>query len=272
MNRVDALVAEIAVDLINAIQSADHKPLQIKLRRNAQVQIHIESIMVCDERPRRGSPQNRMHHRCFHFHVAALVKKTPNFPNDFRARNENFSRAVIHNQVKITPPIALLDIRKPVPFLRQRQQRLAEQFELRYPHGQLIRLRSEQMPADADDVAQIEQLKQLELLRTHHVELHIELQARAVPQNVTESSLPVRPERDDAPRHSHVHMLRSQLLGSSLAEFLGHLPGRVCPFELVRIRRVSQRLNFGQFFAALLKLVERLKFQRRVLSGSRPAV
>jgi len=128
------------------------------------------------------------------------------------------------------------------------------------------------MPADADDVAQIEQLKQLELFRTHHVELHIELHPRAVPQNVPESSLPMRPERDNASRHAHVHMLRSELFGCSLAEFLGHLPGRVCPIKLVWIRRVPERLNFGQFFAALLKLVERLKFQRRVLSKSRPAV
>ena len=74
----------------------------------------------------------------------------------------------------------------------------------------------------------------------------------------------MRPERDNATRHAHIHMLCGQLLGSTFAEFLGHLSGRVCPFELVRIRRVSQRLNFGQFFATLLKLVERLKFQRRV--------
>ncbi len=112
MDRVDALIAKIAIDLVNAIESAHYQPLQIKLRRDAQVQIHVERIVVRDERPRRRSAQNRMHHWRFHFHVAAFVKKIANFPDDFRARNKNFSRPVIHDQIEITPPVALLDIRQ----------------------------------------------------------------------------------------------------------------------------------------------------------------
>ena len=98
MNRIDAFIAEIAIDLVDAIEPAHHEPLQIKLRRNAQVQIHVESVVVRHERPRRRSAQNRMHHRRFHFHVAAFVEKTPNFPDDLRARDENFSRPLIDDQ------------------------------------------------------------------------------------------------------------------------------------------------------------------------------
>ena len=82
----------------------------------------------------------------------------------------------------------------------------------------------------------------------------------------------MRPERNDAPGHAHIHMLGSKLLGRPLAEFLGHLFRGVCPFELMRIRRVPKRFNLGKFFATLMKLVKRLKFQRKFLSRSRPAV
>jgi phage terminase large subunit-like protein len=34
--RADALVAEVAVDLVDAVKAADDQPLQIKLRRDAQ--------------------------------------------------------------------------------------------------------------------------------------------------------------------------------------------------------------------------------------------
>jgi hypothetical protein len=89
---------------------------------------------------------------------------------------------------------------------------------------------------------------------------------------VPESSLPVWPERNDAPRHADLHMLGGQLLGCSFAEFFGHLLRCVCPLELMRIGRVPKRFNLGEFFATLMKLVERLKFQRKFLSRSRPAV
>ena len=44
--RVDAFIAEIAVDLENAVQPADDQPLQIQLGRDAQVEIDIETC--CD--------------------------------------------------------------------------------------------------------------------------------------------------------------------------------------------------------------------------------
>jgi hypothetical protein len=40
----------------------------------------------------------------------------------------------------------------------------------------------------------------------------------------------------------------------------------------MRVGRVAKRFNLGKFFATLMKLVKRLKFQRKVLSRSRPAV
>ena len=49
-----------------------------------------------------------------------------------------------------------------------------------------------------------------------------------------------------------------------LAELLGDLLRRVRVIEPVGIRRVAQGLDFAQLFAALLVLVERLKFQRNV--------
>jgi hypothetical protein len=67
-------------------------------------------------------------------------------------------------------------------------------------------------------------------------------------------------------------MLGGKLLGTPLAESLGNLLCGVCPFEFMRIGRVPKRFNLGEFFATLMKLVERLKFQRKFLSRSRPAV
>ena len=46
----EAFVAEVAADLIDAIQAADEQPLEVKLQRDAQIKITAERVMVGNER------------------------------------------------------------------------------------------------------------------------------------------------------------------------------------------------------------------------------
>ena len=62
----DALVAEDAADLEHPLHAADDQPLQVQLERDAQVQLHVERVVVGDERagrgrrrPRRAAPASR---------------------------------------------------------------------------------------------------------------------------------------------------------------------------------------------------------------------
>ena len=72
--RREPLVAEVAIDLVDPLDAADHQPLQIQLRRDAQVQIDIERVVVRDERPRRRAAIERLHHRRLDFDKAALPR------------------------------------------------------------------------------------------------------------------------------------------------------------------------------------------------------
>ena len=190
------------------------------------------------ERPCRRASQNRMHHRRFHFHVAALVEKPPQLAHDLRTPHENFPRPFVHDQVEIAPPEPLLHVRKSVPFFRQRQQRFAQKFQSFHPHGQLIGLGPEQVTRNADDVAQIEQLEQLERLLTDDVELYVDLQASPTACQMRKCCFSVRPQRDDPPRHAHFDSLLGQLLTRSLTKLLHRLLGCVRPIELMGVGRV----------------------------------
>src|ERR1700677_3016727 len=97
VNRVDSFVAEISVDLVHAIQPANNQPLQIKFRRDAQIQGHVECVVVRYERTRRGATKARMHPRRRHFEVASRVEKMPYFADDLRAANENLTAASVHD-------------------------------------------------------------------------------------------------------------------------------------------------------------------------------
>jgi hypothetical protein len=72
--RVDALVAEVAVDLVDALQAADHQALEVQLRRDAQVQLQVQRVVVGGERLGRGAAGDVMHHRRLHFQEAARVQ------------------------------------------------------------------------------------------------------------------------------------------------------------------------------------------------------
>ncbi len=74
--RAHALVAEVAIDLVDAVESADDKALEIKLRRDAQEQILVERVVVGAEGPRRRAAGDLLHHRRFDFQVAALVEES----------------------------------------------------------------------------------------------------------------------------------------------------------------------------------------------------
>ena len=54
----DTLVTEIAANLVDSLQVADQQTLQIEFKRNPQVQVLLELVVVSDERPGRRAAVN----------------------------------------------------------------------------------------------------------------------------------------------------------------------------------------------------------------------
>ncbi len=57
--RRDAFIAEIAIDLVDAIESTDDQPFQIQFRRNSQEEVDVERIVMRYKRTRRRAAGNR---------------------------------------------------------------------------------------------------------------------------------------------------------------------------------------------------------------------
>ena len=54
--QVDALGAEVAIDLIDAVEAADDQALQIKLRRDSRIEVYVERVVMGDKRTRETAP------------------------------------------------------------------------------------------------------------------------------------------------------------------------------------------------------------------------
>ena len=179
MPRRDAFVPEIAVDLVHALEAADDEALQIQLRRDAQEQIDVERVVVRAERPRHRAAGDRLHHRRLDFEIAAGVEELAQRREHPAAHLKHFARFRIDDQIEVALAIADFDVGQPVPLLGQRQMALGEKLQARRPDGQLVGARAEQMPFDADEVAEIEQTEHVEIALRQRVLLDVDLDARS---------------------------------------------------------------------------------------------
>ena len=101
MRPIDALVAEIVTNLVHAIEAADDETLQIELVRYAQVQRHVQRVMVRDERPRIGTAIERLQNRRLDLEVLELVQEGPNRRDHARARAEELTHLRMHREIDV---------------------------------------------------------------------------------------------------------------------------------------------------------------------------
>src|SRR5947209_8927261 len=74
MAAVNALVAEVAPDLVDALKATNDESLEIELDSNAQVQIAIQSVMMRDERTSGGAAIQRLEYRRLDFDEVVFIK------------------------------------------------------------------------------------------------------------------------------------------------------------------------------------------------------
>ena len=193
-----AFVAEVAVDLVDAVEAADDQALQIKLGRDAQVEIHVERVVMGDERPRDGAAGDGLHHRRFDFDEAVRVEGAAHRLHQLRALQKDFAHLGIHHQVDIALAVAQFDVGEPVPLLGQGQQVFAEEGDLLDVDAEFAGAGAEQISADADVVAEVEQFVELESLVADGIFLDVDLQPLAALLEVGESGLAHEADRHDA--------------------------------------------------------------------------
>ena len=106
MRQINTLISELPSNLIHPIQTTHNQHLQIQLRRNTHEQIHIQIIMMRDERLSRRTPRNLIHHRCLHFQEVHLVEVRAHELDDLGAGDEGVSCAAVDDQVEETLAVA----------------------------------------------------------------------------------------------------------------------------------------------------------------------
>jgi hypothetical protein len=114
---------------------------------------------------------------------------------------------------------------------------------------------------NADNVAHIEQLEKTEGSLANGIELHVNLEPGPIALNMREASFPMKPQSQNAARRANFYGKSLKACGIILG-VLGHdLSRRRGLLELMWVRIIAKRFDFGELFPALEVLVERLERQ-----------
>jgi hypothetical protein len=124
--RRHALVAEILVELEDAVQTADHESLEVQLGRDAQVELHVERVVVRDEGPRGRAAVEGLQHRRLDLEVVAILEEAADVRDDAAAGLERPPDVVVDDEVDVALAVADGDVRQAVPLLGERPQRLGQ--------------------------------------------------------------------------------------------------------------------------------------------------
>ncbi len=125
----DALVAEVLAELVDALEPADDQALEIELRRDAEIEVALELVVVRHEGACERSAVARLQHRRLDLDEALAVEVGAHGGDDARPQDEGGSRLLVDEQVQVALAVAELDVREPVERVGQRLRVAGEHLE-----------------------------------------------------------------------------------------------------------------------------------------------
>ena len=171
---------------------------------------------------------------------------------------EHAARLGVDDQVEVALAVARLDVGQPVPLLGQRQVALGQERRAPSPRSSARRARAEQVPLDADVVAEVEQLEDLEVALGQRVLADVDLDALDAVGQDEEVRLAEAADRQDRPAVDRLDLRRPRAPrpGARRAPSTSAVIVSV-RVEAVRVGRHAERLRAPRGWRPLLRSARR---------------
>ena len=136
----ETLVAEHPPDLEHLLHAPDDKPLQIELRRDAQVHIHVERVVMGHERLGGCPAGDRVKDRCLDLDEVARFEEAADLAHHLRTQQQREPGLVRDPQVDVPLPVARVRVGDAVPLVGELSFGFGQQRPLVDLHRQLAAL------------------------------------------------------------------------------------------------------------------------------------
>ena len=153
---VHALVAECPAEFEDALHPADAEPLEVELRRDAQIEVQVVGVDVRLERPGVGAAVDLLQDRRLDLQESLGEQRLPDRPQDVAARADEITGRRVDRQVDVAGTHPGLRVGEPPVFVRQRAQTLAQQPPLVDQQGPGSVAALSHPPAGLDEIAEVD--------------------------------------------------------------------------------------------------------------------
>ena len=151
----DTFVTEVTVDFEHTLEAANHQTFQVQFRRDTQVHVQIQRVVMGDERTSGRAARDHLHHRCFHFHKAAAHHELTDTRQNLRTHFESLAGFIVRDEIQVTLTVARFLILQAVEFVRQRTQCFGQQTQFGAVDRQLTGFGFEQLTFRAQNIAEV---------------------------------------------------------------------------------------------------------------------
>ena len=140
VGKVNALISELATNLVDTLQATDNQHLEVQLRSNTHEQVHVQLIVMGDERLGRRTTGDSVHHGRLDLGEIAVIKEVPDVLDNLGTGDENVARGVVHDQIQVPLAVTRLLVSETVEIGRQRVQARRQKDDIRRENRQFTAL------------------------------------------------------------------------------------------------------------------------------------
>ena len=162
--RGDSFVAEYTSDFKDSLHAANDEALEVQLECDAQVLLHVEGVVVCDEWTSMCTACFHMQHGGFYFGELATMKRATETGDDFVANRKHAAGFFVADEVCIALAVTGIGIGEAVPFVGKRADSLCKQNSRIHLDGQLAFASRHHGASCSDPVTEVEVVDGVELL------------------------------------------------------------------------------------------------------------
>jgi hypothetical protein len=153
------LVPEAAPDLVDPVQAPHQEPLQVQLRRDPEIEIHVEGVVVRLEGLGDGAAPHRVEERGLHLQEPLVVQEAADLLHHQRPGTKHVAHVGVGEEIHVALAVALLHVGEAVPLLGRRQERLAHVLVAIGADRQVTLHGADERAEDRDVVREIEELE-----------------------------------------------------------------------------------------------------------------
>jgi hypothetical protein len=110
VSQIHALISKLSAHLIDTVQSTDDKHLEVELRSNTEVHVHVEIVVVGNEGLGGGTTSNGVEHGGLDGDEVPVVEPTADVGVNLGTGDEDVSDVVVHHEIEVALAESLLGV------------------------------------------------------------------------------------------------------------------------------------------------------------------